>query len=93
MTVDVELPGGENGQQSMGRLGSRIHEFGTLEDPGPYPFMWDRLKLATILVKVNDTLQPGTYQVSGADGYLYSNGQTVGAAPGLGTVTLTVPQQ
>ena len=26
-------------------------------------------------------------------GFLYSNGQTVGAEPGPGTVTLTVPQQ
>ena len=51
------------------------------------------MKLATILVKVNDTLQPGNYQVSGADGYLYSDSQTVYATPGTGTVTLTVQQE
>ena len=88
MTADVELPSG--GHEITVNPGDK---FSTPEYPGPYRRIWGRVKLATILVKVNDTLEPGTYQVSGADAYLYSGGQTVGATPGPGTVTLTVPQQ
>jgi MYXO-CTERM domain-containing protein len=80
---------GDGYECGPGRVGAPVSAFGTPSYPGPYTYIWGRVLLATIDVKVPTSVTPGVYEIKGSDVFFFS-GTTIAGTAGPGTVELTV---